>query len=143
MKFYVGIQHFCRRGSNRKGKLGIDQRLVVASRIAAVTIFANRFAVWTGINKGEMPEEDIFIQELCKGYENTNGREFEISTKVIEEALDTGLFSSRGLNRMGWAHQTYAEFLAAWYLTQHEIPLAQVMDDACLGVKSRSEEKLC
>lgn len=28
---------------------------------------------------------------------------------------------------MGFAHQTYAEFLVAWYLVQHEIPLVQVM----------------
>ena len=36
------------------------------------------------------------------------------------------MFSSRGLHRMGWAHQTYAEFLAAWHLTQHEMSLEQV-----------------
>jgi len=29
---------------------------------------------------------------------------------------------------MGWAHQTYAEFLSAWYLTQHEIPLTQIKE---------------
>ena len=51
---------------------------------------------------------------------------FEIDRKVIEEVLDTGLFSSRGLNRMGWAHQTYAEFLAAWYLFHHEVPMTKI-----------------
>lgn len=115
-----------RRSSNRKGNLDADQRLIVAARIAAIAVFANRFAVWTGINQGNVPTEDVLVQTLCLGYENANGREFEITRVAIEEVLDTGLFSSRGLHRMGWAHQTYAEFLAAWYLVQHEIPLAQI-----------------
>jgi predicted NACHT family NTPase len=114
-----------RRGSNRRGNFDVDQRLIVAARIAAITIFANRFAVWTGADRGNVPIEDVLLQTLCHGYENANGREFEITRVVIEEVLDTGLFSSRGLHRMGWAHQTYAEFLAAWYLVQHEMPLAQ------------------
>jgi hypothetical protein len=27
---------------------------------------------------------------------------------------------------MGWAHQTYAEFLAAWYLVRHEVPATKI-----------------
>ena len=57
----------------------------------------------------------------------STAEEFEVSEAAIREALDTGLFSSRGRNRMGWAHQTYAEFLAAQYLVQHETTLTQTM----------------
>lgn len=115
-----------RRGSNRRGNLDVEQRLIVAARIAAITILTNRFAVWTGVDQGNVPIEDVLLQKFCHGCETANGREFEITRVVIEEVLDTGLFSSRGLHRMGWAHQTYAEFLAAWYLVQHEIPLSQI-----------------
>jgi predicted NACHT family NTPase len=115
-----------RRGSNRIGNLDAEQRLIVAARIAAVTIFTNRFAIWTGIDQGDIPAEDIFLQKLYFGCEKANGREVEVTREAIKEVLDTGLFSSRGLHRMGWAHQTYAEFLAAWYLTQHETSLAQI-----------------
>ena len=117
-----------RLGSNRKGNLESDQRLIVAARIAAITILTNRFAVWTEVDRGDVPAEDVILQKLCHGYENANERPFEITRGVIEEVLDTGLFSSRGLHRMGWAHQTYAEFLAAWYLLQHEIPLTQITE---------------
>jgi predicted NACHT family NTPase len=116
-----------RRASSVRGKLDVEQRLIVAARIAVVTIFANRFAIWTGRNLGNVPEEDILLEKLCPGYETAHQREFEITTEVIEEVLDTSLFSSRGLDRMGFAHQTYAEFLAAWYLFNHETPLEQVM----------------
>jgi len=64
---------------------------------------------------------------LCFGYEGSNGKEFEVTQELIKEVLrDTGLFSSRGSDRMGWAHQTYAEFLAAWYLTQRKIALPKI-----------------
>ena len=59
-----------------------------------------------------MPEEDITVSEMCGGKESYNGQEIEVSEAAIREVLDTGLFSSRGPNRIGWAHQTYAEYLA-------------------------------
>ncbi|AMA10259.1 NACHT domain-containing protein [Picosynechococcus sp. PCC 73109] len=117
-----------RHASDRTGNFDSDQRLIVAARIAAVTIFANRFAVWIGIDQGDIPAEDVLLQKLCFGFEKANGKKFEVTREAVREVLDTGLFSSRGSNRMGWAHQTYAEFLAAWYLTQHNIPLPQIKE---------------
>ena len=46
----------------------------------------------------------------------------------IHEVLSTGLFTSRGLKRLGWSHQTYAEFLAAVYLDKQSVPLDRMMD---------------
>jgi predicted NACHT family NTPase len=117
-----------RRDSGRVGDLDVDQRLIVAARIAAITIFANKFAVWTGVDRGDILDEDLLLSKLCHGSESANGRRFDITQEVVEEVLDTGLFSSRGLDQMGWAHQTYAEFLAAWYLKQHKTPLAKVKE---------------
>jgi predicted NACHT family NTPase len=119
-------QNQSRRGSRQIGHLEVAQRLIVAARIAAVTVFANRFAVWTEPNSGNVPGEDVLLEELCLGDEIANERRFSATRDVIEEVLDTGLFSSRGTSRMGWAHQTYAEFLAAWYLAKHEISLSQI-----------------
>ncbi len=129
-----------RHASSCRGKLDVEQRLIVAARIAVVTIFANRFAIWTGKNLGNVPEEDVLWEKLCSGYETAHHREFEITTEVIEEVLDTSLFSSRGLNRMGFAHQTYAEFLAAWYLFNHQTPLDQVM--SLIAALEDSESRL-
>ena len=112
-----------RLASNTKGELNVDQRLIVAARIAAVTVFSNRFAIWTGVDRGDVPDEDLLLRKLCTGHEVANSKQFEIADSAIKEVLDTGLFSSRGEQRMGWAHQTYAEFLAAWYLVQHNTPV--------------------
>ena len=52
-------QNKSRRGSRQVGKLEVSQRLMVAARIAAVTVFANRFAVWTEPKSGNVPKEDV------------------------------------------------------------------------------------
>jgi predicted NACHT family NTPase len=115
------------RAPGRKGNLEIEQRLIIASRIAAVTVFANRDAVWMEGDRGKIPGEDVPYQELVQGYERADGRPFEANAAAIVETLGTGLFSSRGPSRMGWAHQTYAEFLAAWYLKRHNLNLEQIL----------------
>ncbi len=116
------------RRPGRKGNLELDQRLLIAARIAAVTVFANRDAIWTGRDCRQIPQDDVLSRELVQGYEKANSRQFEANEAAITEVLDTGLFSSRGSNRMGWTHQTYAEFLAAWYLTQHNLNRGQILN---------------
>lgn len=116
-----------RRDAGRTGQFTAEQRLAVAARFAAVTVFANRNAIWTDLDLGNIPQEDISVQELCGSTEIVNGEQFSVSEAAVREATATGLFSSRGPNRMGWAHQTYAEFLAALYLMRRGMNLGQVM----------------
>jgi hypothetical protein len=108
-------------------RLSAQRRLVVASRIAALTVYANRAAVWTAIDLGDVPEDDVTISNLDGDTEYDDGAAFDIDADVIRKTLDTGLFSSRGPNRLGWAHRTYAEFLAANYLVQRDLDLPQIM----------------
>jgi len=111
--------------ANLEGNLTADQRMVVAARIAATTVFGGRVAIWSDVDYANVPDKDLTVRELCGGKENV-GDEFQVGKDEIQEALGTGLFSSRGPHRMGWAHQTYAEFLAAWYLEQHQMTMAQI-----------------
>lgn len=127
-----------RRAPRLKGKLSCEQRMTVASRIAAVSIFSNRYAIWTGINQGDVPDADVDFRELCGGFEEINNQRLMIDEQTIRETLNTGLFSSRGPDRIGWAHQTYAEFLAARYLAQNKLKLTQIMS---LIVHSSDPEK--
>jgi len=117
-----------RRDAGRVGALSADQRLAIAARIAAVMIFANRYAIWTGIDLGDVPEEDVAVRELCGGREGDEDVPIEVTDGAVREVLGTGLFSCRGEDRMGWAHQTYAEFLGARYLVQRRLAVPQMMD---------------
>jgi len=116
-----------RLGAKRTGKFTADERMAVAARIAAITIFANRSAIWTDVDTDDVTDEDVEIRELCGGRENVNDDEIQVSEDAVRETLATGLFSSRGPKRMGWAHQTYAEFLAARYLVQRGMTPPQMM----------------
>jgi predicted NACHT family NTPase len=117
-----------RRESGFVGELSAKQRLILASRIAALILFANRTAIWTSPKYGDLLDSDIAIRGICLGSESINQQEFLINEDSVKEVLSvTGLFSYRGNNRMSFTHQTYTEFLAVWYLDQHETPLNQVM----------------
>jgi len=115
-----------RRSAQRLGRLTPDERFAVAARIAAVTIFANRAAVWTDIDRGDIPETDVTIEVLAGGKELANKASFEVTEDAVRETLTSGLFSSRGPHRLGWAHKTYAEFLAARYVIEHKMPLDRI-----------------
>ena len=103
-----------RQESGLTGNFTPEQRLRAAERLAAMTIFANRYAVWTGTDRGDVPEADITLHS-CAG---EAGQEEHFTEPALKEALATGLFSARGVHELGWAHQTYAEFLAARFLTR-------------------------
>lgn len=117
-----------RRETGLTGYFTASQRMAAAARIAAVTTFTKRYTIWTDVDQGNVPSEYVTIQDLCGGCENVNGDNFQINDDVIKETIRaTGLFSSRGPDRMGWAHQTFAEFLAARYLIQNKMKTDQIM----------------
>jgi hypothetical protein len=111
-----------RRSAGQFGTVTTEQRFAIAMRIAAVTQFTNRFAIWTGTQAEGAPEEDVTLEQLSGGSE----LETQVTNANIREVLDTGLFSSRGSHRVGWAHQTYAEYLAAKFIQKKELPVVQV-----------------
>lgn len=113
-----------RRDAGRTGTLTREQRLDIASRIAALTVCCNRYGIWTGANLGDQSPEDIPFDAIVGGSEpSTSG--VQVTKVALREVLDTGLFSSRGSDRLGWSHQTYAEFLAARYLAR-KVSLDQI-----------------
>jgi hypothetical protein len=109
-------------------ELSAEHRLSVASRIAAATVFCKRSAIWIGLKPSHKLETDVSRSELAYGPVLVAGQEALISDKAIRETLDTGLFTARGPDRLGWAHQTYAEYLAARYLHEQQFTSRQIFD---------------
>jgi hypothetical protein len=110
-----------RRETGRQGNLNGRQRLRISGRIAIATVLGNRFAVWNG-PETETPGEDVSVPAVSGAREDGDFRIFTTTDDDVREVLDTGLFSARGERRMGWAHQTYGEFLAANYLVEKGVP---------------------
>ena len=117
-----------RRGSQQIANLSADQRVSIAGRMAAITVFCNRYAIWTGPDLGDIPEADAQVRELIGGQEVVSASEVTVDDNSIRETLSTGVFSSRGATRIGWAHQTYAEFLAARHLTTKGLEPDRIFD---------------
>jgi hypothetical protein len=72
-----------------------------------------------------VPLEDVSLNDLSGGVERAVDK-VNVSEDALREVLDTGLFSSRGPSRFGWAHQTYAEFLTARYCKRWQMPIEQI-----------------
>jgi hypothetical protein len=117
-----------RRGAGFKGNHGVEQKIAVAARIAALTIFSNRYAISTGVDLGNIPEEDLTIEDIQGGFEYVGDQKINIGEDLVRETLSTGLFLSRGPERLGWAHQTFAEFLAAHFVSTHDMSSEQIMN---------------
>ncbi len=117
-----------RRDAGFTGQLSPKKRMIVAGRIAAVMLFSNRSAVWKSPDYGQMPSSDIPLSDLYIDKEKADEQDFDVNEACIREVFAiTGLFSASGSNhRIGFAHRTYAEFLASWYLKQHNLKLEQI-----------------
>ncbi len=105
-----------------RGKLSVSQRFAIAARIAAVTQFSNKSGIWRG-KLDEAPSEDVLLELLSGGMEGELANHVTVDLEALREVLaGTGFFLSRGLNRQGWRHQSYPEYLAAYYLNSHKVP---------------------
>jgi len=121
-----GCYCFCEELKERKESSATrpcdpDQRYFLAQRIAYTTFFAAKYGIWCGNNDGIIPLEDIAIKDLT-GLDLFNGKEITVNEAMIKDTLNTGLFTARAQDRLGWAHYTYAEYLASQYLLSRLSP---------------------
>ncbi len=121
-----------RRRGAPAGRLTTGQRFALAARLAAATILAGRVSVLTDSASAVVSVDEVAVNELAGGREREQGTAigdtFAADTEAAREVLATGLFSARGEQRLGWAHQTYGEFLAAFYLQSTGAREEQVLD---------------
>lgn len=104
-----------RRDAHLSGKISIEKRLSTAAQIAAIMLFCNRPAIFTGLETDAGPY-DLIVSHLS-----------DMTQNELREVLDSGLFSGRGADHFGFAHQTYAEYLAARYVVHSGIGQKQIL----------------
>lgn len=103
-----------------------DQRMLVAARIAAVTLFAGRFGVWDAPDWGDAPAEDVTVDALTGGQEGSGPDSFHVTARDIDETLSTALFRLSRDHEFAWAHRSFEEYLAALYVNEHKMVPQQI-----------------
>jgi hypothetical protein len=116
-----------REESGLRGRLGPAARVAVASRLAALTLLSNKDVIWLGRPDEDLPTS-VRLEELTGGEEEEEGtgQRVAITEEAIRETLDSGLFGTKSSRLAGWAHRTYAEFLAALFLKRRKLPREQL-----------------
>ncbi len=91
-----------------------ERRLAIAAQLAAALIFARKSAIWDGPPYGENVESDVLVREIVEATAEASER---VSVEEMRDVLGSNLFITLTPHRRVFAHQTYAEFLAAHYAT--------------------------
>jgi hypothetical protein len=102
-----------------------QQRVAVAARFSATLVLCGKAAVWSG-GVGDLPETDVPNGAFVGGSELGPAGPFDVTPDLVAATLDTALFSSRGTDRLGLAHATFASYLAARHLVAHQMPEQQL-----------------
>lgn len=117
-------------GSDRQraGKLSSLERLIIASRLAALSVFTNRNS-FELVPNFESGERWIPLSEAEGGQESLEGNMLAVREPSIRETFELGgLFSGSSDGLITWAHKTYAEFLAARYLVAgRRLPVSKIL----------------
>ena len=110
----------------KDSKYDPEQRYIVAARCAALCIFSGKMSIFVGSISDELPDFSISQVLIRKGQEITQDKEFDIVSSLVNETLNTGLFTSNGNLRI-WAHWSFIEFLAADYIRKRELPIKKIL----------------
>ena len=100
--------------SRLDGLLTVDERIALACRVAAGLTFGRSAAIWTG-RQDEVGSDDLLIATIAEGSEPTSSGSVTVTEDAVKDVLSTGLFTSTGPRRLGFAHASFGEYLgAAW-----------------------------
>ena len=101
------------------------QVLAVAARLCCYQLVCGRAGFWTG-PAGLIPPGDLDPSSLAGGQERQAGGAFEVTGKLIDATLRSGLFTSGGPHRRVPAHARFAAYLAGRHLASRRLPAAQL-----------------
>jgi hypothetical protein len=116
-----------RLASQRVGEVKAQERVAIAARIAAASVFSNSVIISKRSGTKEPGSGVVTLNEISGGREFVGGEFVEVTDTALIETLGTALFEPTQDGDLRWSHQTYAEFLAAWYLKQRGLSVERVM----------------
>lgn len=92
-----------------------EQRLAIATRIAAHLLLSGRRTIYTGF-VGDQSDQAVPVGAVIGDEESAGAGTFEVAKPRVSETLATALFSRTTRNTAMFAHSSFAAFLTARYL---------------------------
>ncbi|WP_143437062.1 NACHT domain-containing protein [Hymenobacter mucosus] len=119
--YELGCRELCEgpdRGREEKHRHDSRERLLLAGYLAFLAVFSNRRQIHIDPVSGVLGSNELDPHAAGAGQTTEwKGIQATISPARIRDLLaNTALFTDLGNGCMVWTHQSYAEFLAAWYL---------------------------
>lgn len=102
------------------GKHNEEEKFRIASQLAVMILLANRNSINNKVTLSRKTTRELNIKDIRDAFPL-------IDDEVLQETLQTGLFNSVDAERFRWSHLTFAEYLAASYLSSHT-KVEQIMD---------------
>jgi hypothetical protein len=128
------------RCRSAQSKFPHNQKLQIARRIAALTMFGAKYGVVSNgcgtPESGLLTTGDILAHDPREKL--ANQAQFDITEQAVDEVLATNLFECGnfdGGNVYTFSHRTYAELLAAEYV--RELPLREIRRLICVRVRDK------
>jgi hypothetical protein len=125
---FIQEGNVARRQNRQTWRLDVASKLIVAGRIAVAMVLSDSNEVWTGLYADVPPSRTVAISDIAGGHEPSLGSSFPVGEADLREVLLTPLFLPVGQDRFVFAHRTFAEFLAAYYLNEHELDSSQLFE---------------
>jgi len=114
----------------RSPELTPGRRFAVAARVAAAMALAGRTAI--RLSPGPPELDEVSPEELAGGHEvdRSTGVEaaFEVGPREVRDTLKCALFKGRADDGLAFSHRSYAEFLAAEWISSGSLGAEQVED---------------
>ena len=127
--FEKGLHLICedspaRRNTKLKGEVSSDKRFIIAARLSLGYILLGSNGIWNG-PRVECPS-NLFLSGDIYGKDAYDNLSSDSDEACITETLEmTGIFTRLNQNRYQFVSRTFAEFLAAWYLSKSKVPIIQ------------------
>ena len=105
-----------RRDRGTGGELTAAQRIEIASRVAVMCLLsgADRLA----LQHNASSSSSVLLDDVLGEEEGEGASRVEVSRAAVIETVASGVFTAAGAEEAGFAHRSFAEFLAARYLFQ-------------------------
>lgn len=114
-------------GAEQRRKTTLQQRYAIASRIAALSVFTNRFQI-NGDAERPLSRADVLEISDIVGHTDEKASEelVVVDRDTVTETLQTALFAEKIEGAQTWRHQSYAEFMAADYIARRGLPASHI-----------------